>query len=202
MSPGRAAAAALVLAALLGAGPQEAPGRHVHAIDDFEDLAPWSVLPADGVEASIASDAGAHGRSLRLDVRFTRGTGYAVVRRPLDLDLPADYAFRFAVRGELPVNTLEFKLVDSSGANVWWHVRRDMTFPREWTTLTTRNRQIHFAWGPAGGGEIRHVGFLEFAVTAIAFVFQPLAFRTPVDVFRRLPNILTSATETESLEAH
>jgi F5/8 type C domain-containing protein len=167
MSPGRAAAAAVVLVALLGAGPEAPePARHVHPIDDFEDLSPWSVHPADGVDASIASDAGAHGKAMRVDVRFRRGTGYAVVRRRLDLDLPSDYAFRFAVRGELPVNTLEFKLVDSSGANVWWHVRRDLAIPRQWTTLTTRRRQVQFAWGPSGGGEIRHMGFLEFAITA------------------------------------
>jgi hypothetical protein len=170
MKHGRTAAAAAVLFALLGAGPEPTPApeppRHVHPIDDFEDLSQWSVHPADGVEASIASDSGAHGKAMRIDVRFRRGTGYAVVRRPLALDLPSDYAFRFAIRGALPVNTLEFKLVDSSGANVWWHVRRDLAFPRQWTTLTTRRRQVQFAWGPAGGGELRHMGFLEFAVTA------------------------------------
>ena len=163
-APASVAALTLALALATGAGP--APERHVHELDDFEDLAQWSVIPADGVDASMASDVGLHGRALRLDVRFTRGTGYAVVRRPLDLDLPSDYAFRLTVRGNVPSNHLEFKLVDSSGANVWWHVRRDLTFPREWTTLTTRKRQIRFAWGPAGGGEIRHVGFLELAVTA------------------------------------
>ena len=102
---------------------------------------------------------------MRLDVHFTRGTGYAVVRRALDIDLPPDYAFRFALRGELPANNLELKLVDSSGANVWWYVRRDFAFPRAWSVLTTRKRQIGFAWGPAGGGELRHVAFLELAVS-------------------------------------
>ena len=177
MTAGRAVAAAAVLAlagSLAGAGPGRPPARPPagesarapRTIDDFEELAKWSVHPAEGVEAAIASDSGFHGRSLRLDVRFTRGTGYAVVRRPLDLDLPPDYAFRFALKGALPANHLEFKLVDSSGANVWWHVRRDLAFPSEWSPMTTRRRQIRFAWGPAGGGEIRHAAFLEFAVSA------------------------------------
>ncbi|HEY2955350.1 MAG TPA: discoidin domain-containing protein [Candidatus Eisenbacteria bacterium] len=146
--------------------PSPAPGSGPRLLDDFEDLARWSVHPAAGVEAAIAPDSGLHGRALRLDVRFARGTGYAVVRRALDLELPSDYAFRLAVRGELPPNSLEFKLVDSSGANVWWFVRRDLAFPREWTSFATRRRQIRFAWGPAGGGEIRRAAFLELAVTA------------------------------------
>jgi hypothetical protein len=147
------------------AEPAPKPFPSGRLLDDFENLSRWSVHPAEGVEAAIVSDSGLHGRALRLDVRFTRGTGYAVVRRPLDLELPPDYAFRFALRGELPANHLEFKLVDSSGANVWWHVRRDLAFPRAWSPMTTRRRQIRFAWGPAGGGEIRRPAFLEFAVS-------------------------------------
>ncbi|HEY3217029.1 MAG TPA: discoidin domain-containing protein [Candidatus Eisenbacteria bacterium] len=135
-------------------------------VDDFEQASAWSAHPSEGVSLALGSDDGLHGRALRLDVRFTRGTGYAVARRAVSLDLPADYVFRFRVRGELPVNHLEFKLVDSTGQNVWWHVRRDLEFPRQWQVFRSRRRQIRFAWGPAGGGELRHVAFIEFAVTA------------------------------------
>ena len=134
--------------------------------DDFEDVGAWSAHPAEGVELGLRSDPGLHGQALRLDVRFARGTGYAVARRAVALDLPADYVFRLRIRGDIPVNHLEFKLVDSTGANVWWYVRRDLAFPREWSTLSTRKRQIGFAWGPAGGGEIRHVSAIELAITA------------------------------------
>ncbi|TMQ54709.1 MAG: hypothetical protein E6K72_07450, partial [Candidatus Eisenbacteria bacterium] len=82
------------------AEPAPKPFLSARLLDDFEDLSKWSVHPADGVAAAIASDSGAHGRAMRLDVHFTRGTGYAVVRRALDIDLPPDYAFRFALRGE------------------------------------------------------------------------------------------------------
>src|SRR2546426_7651513 len=146
-----------------GAGADENP---VVVVDDFEDISAWSTHPSEGVEAIVRSDVGTHGHALRLDVRFTRGTGYAVVRRAVSLDLPPDYAFRFRIRGELPTNHLEFKLVDSTGQNVWWHVRRDLEFPRDWRPLATRKRQVRFAWGPAGGGEAHHVAFVEFAVTA------------------------------------
>jgi hypothetical protein len=161
----RRLAGALLLLLLAHAGAARAAGAPVR-IDDFEDIAPWSAHPAEGVELGLSSDAGLHGKALRLDVRFARGTGYAVARRAVSLDLPADYVFRFRIRGEIPVNHLEFKLVDSTGTNVWWYVRRDVSFPREWTTFSTRRRQIRFAWGPAGGGEIHHVAAIELAVTA------------------------------------
>ena len=152
-----------LLVAALGAAPVTDSG---FVIEDFENISDWSVHPAEGVKASLHEDAGATGRGLRVDVEFTHGTGYAVIRRPVPLDLPENYAFRFKMRGEIPVSHLEFKLVDSTGQNVWWHVRRDLAYPREWRTFTTRHRQVRFAWGPSGGGELRHLGFIEFAVVA------------------------------------
>jgi hypothetical protein len=135
-------------------------------VDAFDDVSAWSAHPAEGVTLALAPDAGERGGALRMDVRFTRGTGYAVARRAVSLDLPEDYVFRFRLRGDLPPNALEFKLVDSTGNNVWWHVRRDLEFVRDWRTISTRRRQIRFAWGPAGGGELRRAAFIEIAVTA------------------------------------
>jgi len=161
-------AVGFLLAALAGGfAPRSSPAADARlVVDDFESVSAWTAHPAEGVTLALAADTGENGKSLRMDVNFTRGTGYAVVRRAVSLDLPADYAFRFRLRGDLPPNSLEFKLVDSTGNNVWWHVRRDFEFPRDWRTVRTRKRQIRFAWGPAGGGEIRHVAFVEIAVTA------------------------------------
>ena len=53
-----------------------------------------------------------------------------------------------------------------NGDNVWWLNRRDFVFPRAWTTLQTKKRQINFAWGPAGGGDVKHVEAMEIVVTA------------------------------------
>ncbi|HTM57669.1 MAG TPA: discoidin domain-containing protein [Candidatus Udaeobacter sp.] len=145
-----------------------APGANAspRVIDGFESAAAWRAIPADGVEMRLSNDEGFHGRSLRVDFRFVKGGGYAVLHRDVDLDLPANYAFRLAVRGHTPPQNLELKLVDSSGANVWWCNRRNFTFPPAWQTVTTRKRQLPFAWGPAGGGEIRHVAAIELAITA------------------------------------
>ena len=38
---------------------------------------PWKAQPADGVALALASDAGADGRAMRLDVHFHGGGGYA-----------------------------------------------------------------------------------------------------------------------------
>jgi hypothetical protein len=133
-------------------------------LDDFENIGPWAPFPADGVKLELSSDTGLHGKALRMDFGFTGG-GYAVARRKLDVDLPENYAFQFQLRADAPVNHLEFKLLDESGENVWWYVRRDMTFPRSWTPLKTKKRQISFAWGPKPG-ELKHVAAVEIVVTA------------------------------------
>ena len=135
-------------------------------LDDFESVAGWSAHPSDGVNLIIGQDAGVHGKAIRFDVEFTRGAGYAVARKAFDVPLPPNYRFRFAIKGDIPTENLEFKLIDSTGANVWWLNRRDFTFPVVWDSLSTKQRQIEFAWGPIGGGELARVAAIEFAITA------------------------------------
>jgi len=138
------------------------PPAPAYVVDDFSDVSRWTAHPADGTELAIRSDRGA----MRLDFRFLKGGGYVIARRDLDLALPDNFAFSFRIRGEAPPEHLEFKLVDSTGTNVWWSVRRDVEWPEEWQTFRIKKRQISFAWGPAGGGEIRRPAALEIAITA------------------------------------
>jgi len=135
-------------------------------LDDFEDAATWKSAPSDGVSLVLSSAEGFHDQALRLDFDFHGGAGYAVARKELAFDLPENYEISFRVRGEAPVNNFEFKLIDPTGDNVWWVNRKNFVFPREWTEIRYKKRHIQFAWGPAGGGEIRKVAALEFAVTA------------------------------------
>jgi hypothetical protein len=135
-------------------------------IDDFESVAAWSAHPSDGVELKISEAPGLHGKAMRLDFDFHQHAGYAIARRNVDLDLPANYVFNFSIAANAPVNDLEFKLIDASGDNVFWMNRRNFTYPQEWTELSTRKRQISFAWGPQGGGELRHVAAVEIVITA------------------------------------
>jgi hypothetical protein len=156
----RAVVAALLLCMTTTARAQ------TRVLDSFEDLTPWSAHPSDGVSASIHPDQGVVGRSMRIDVDFHGGAGYAVVHRALPTTLPDDYTISFRVRGTVPPNNIEFKMVDSTGENVWWVNRRDFTFSRDWQTVTIRKRHVSFAWGPSGGGELKRFAALEIAITA------------------------------------
>ncbi len=134
--------------------------------DDFDDVGAWEVIASDGVVASIRAEPGLSGNALRLDVNFEAGSGFCVIRRKLDLTLPANYRFRFDLRGELPPNNLEFKLVDRSLENVWWVNRRAFEFSPDWTPVNYRKRHFIFAWGPSGGKPIDVLGAMEFAIAA------------------------------------
>jgi len=80
--------------------------------------------------------------------------------------MPPNYEFSFAIRGQAPVNTLEFKMVDSTGENVWWANTPNFAFPPEWRTITRKKRHISFAWGPIVDKEMRRVHAIEIAITA------------------------------------
>jgi hypothetical protein len=149
----------------------------------------WEAVPAEGVKLALAPLAGqagpgGTGGAIRLEIDFQGHGGYAIARRRLALDLPDNYQFVFWVRGEAPPENLEFKLLDASGDNVWWAVRRDFAFPGDWQRIVVKKRHLAFAWGPAGGGDIRHVAGLEIAVSAGkggrgvvdlgGFTFEPL----------------------------
>ncbi|HEX6745767.1 MAG TPA: discoidin domain-containing protein [Longimicrobium sp.] len=135
-------------------------------LDDFESIAPWRSAPSDGVSLALAADAGHSGRAMRMDVDFHGGGGYAVAHRELPLELPENYEISFWIRGTITPNNLEFKLIDPTGDNVWWVNRRDFAFPNGWTRVVIKKRQVSFAWGPLGGGELRRMAALELAVTA------------------------------------
>ncbi|HZX92525.1 MAG TPA: discoidin domain-containing protein, partial [Rudaea sp.] len=65
-----------------------------------------------------------------------------------------------------PVNTLQLKLVDASGENVWWLNRPDFTFPHEWQQIKVKKRQIEFAWGPTKDRTLRQSAAIEFVVSS------------------------------------
>lgn len=166
----RGAWLAILSLGVLAAAPAAATGER-RTLDDFAQPSRWLAVPAQGVDLTLAGDRGpattptaAH--ALRLDFDFHGRGGWAAARRPLPLELPENWELRLKLRAEAPVNHLEVKLVDPSGENVWWSVRRDYAFPRDWSELRIKKRQVSFAWGPAGGGEARLLGAIELAVTA------------------------------------
>ncbi len=94
-------------------------------LDNFADLTPWQAQHTDDISASLHSAKDSGGNAMRLDFDFADAkgnpvNGYATAHRVLPLDLPDNYEISFRVRGDAPVNTLQFKLIDASGENVWW----------------------------------------------------------------------------------
>jgi hypothetical protein len=158
----RALALALLLAGRAGAAELPPP----RVLDSFDTSTAWSAVPASGVEMKLSTEPSPHGNALRVDFKFTKGGGYAVLHRALDLELPENYRFEYRLRGKTPPQNLEFKLIDASGENVWWLNRVDFEYPPLWTTDRIRKRQISFAWGPKPEPEPRHIAALEFAITA------------------------------------
>ena len=161
-----AAAAALLGATLAPAPPQtRAPDRNV--LDAFADASGWIAAPSDGVSMKLSSDRGESGGALRVDFDFGGHAGWAASRKSFPIALPENWAFSVRLRGESAPQTLEFKLLDRSGENVWWSVKRDLAFPKEWTTLRFPKRRVAFAWGPSDrNAPLVELGFVEITVTA------------------------------------
>ena len=80
--------------------------------------------------------------------------------------MPAAWALSMSARGAAPANKLEIKLVDPSGANVWWWRRTDFAVSSEATDLVLRKANLDFAWGPASGGEPARIGAIEIGLAA------------------------------------
>ncbi|HTV23836.1 MAG TPA: discoidin domain-containing protein, partial [Polyangiaceae bacterium] len=137
------------------------------ALDDFENPAAWMPEASDGVVASADSVPGVAGNALRLSFDFRGHGGHAGVRRSLPVEsFPPNYEISFFVRGDAPVNDLQFKLVDASGDNVWWFRQRAMTFPSGWQQVRIKKRQVEFAWGPTKDRELRRSASLELVLAA------------------------------------
>jgi hypothetical protein len=136
-------------------------------LDSFDSVSQWKATPADGVEISVHPEPnGLHGGAMRVDFDFHGHGGYAVIHRPLSLTLPPNYEFSFAIKGDAPTNTLEIKMIDSTGENVWWSNNPNFKFPKDWQTVARKKRQISFAWGPTADKELRRFAAIELAITA------------------------------------
>jgi len=143
------------------------PAADTVVIDSFDSVSQWHTNPSAGVEVSVHSDDGPHGRAMRVDFDFHGHQGYWIVHRDLDLNLPQNFQLNFSVRGQAPANNLEFKLVDHDRESVWWNKVPDFKLPGDWQTLTRRKRDICYAWGggPRRYYDIRQLSAIEFAIS-------------------------------------
>ena len=63
----------------------------------------WTPHPSDGVEMHLATA----GRETRLDFDFHDHAGYAIARKQIDRDLPANYQIVFRLKANAPSENLE-----------------------------------------------------------------------------------------------
>ncbi|MBN5088635.1 discoidin domain-containing protein [Stenotrophomonas maltophilia] len=153
----------LLWTSLAIAAPPALPAPKV--LDDFDDIAAWKLVLSDQVSGSLRPVSGAGGgRALCLDYDFHDVSGYVGIRRALNIEYPVNYRFGFQLRGDSPGNDLQFKLIDASGDNVWWVNRPGYSFPKAWTPVEYRRRQIDKAWGPSPEKEMARSAAVEFTI--------------------------------------
>ena len=109
-------------------------------LDDMKDATPWKAAASDQVKASLRRDA--KDDSLCLDYDFAGVSGYAVLRRELPLDWPADFALTTPLKGRGAGNDVQIKLVDASGDNVWWINRPAFDLPDTLTEQRFKRRHV------------------------------------------------------------
>lgn len=133
----------------------------------FSDPDGWQVFASGQAQGKVSRVTAVDGSSgVRLDYDFHGGLGFVVIRRAIALRLPHTFEIGFQLRGEGPPNHLEFKVVSPGGANVWRYLRKGYQLPTDWTDFRFHERELPFAWGPAGGGAPSEVGAVEIAIAA------------------------------------
>ncbi|HUE80088.1 MAG TPA: hypothetical protein VMN38_10710 [Sphingomicrobium sp.] len=148
--------AALLALGLLAAAPAPL------LVDPMDDATAWPAEGSDSVEASNAAVPGTDGRAVEMRYDFGRVSGYAFMRRPVDLDLPRNFEIRFKIKGMGGRNDLQMKFTD--GDNVWWKVWRNYRPSAEWQEVAVPAGEIGFAWGPAQDKSLRDADGIEFVV--------------------------------------
>ena len=133
----------------------------------FEDPDSWQVFASGQAEGRLSRVDAPDGNSgVRLDYDFHGGGGFIAMRRVIPLKLPETFEIGFRLRGEGTRNHFEFKVASPGGANVWRHLRQDYQLPNEWENYRISERELPFAWGPAGGGAPSELESVEIVIAA------------------------------------
>lgn len=159
----RLAPLSLVFAGCLLALPAVAADK-ARVLDSFDSTTGWSATHTDDVSASLRAVAGSKGQAICLDYDFNGVSGAASIRKVLPIDFPDGFALRFDVRGQMPPNTLQLKLIDDTGDNVWWFQKPAFVPTASWQAIEASSRQVEFAWGPVKDRRLRHTREVEFVI--------------------------------------
>lgn len=135
--------------------------------DFFADPASWTVFASGLSEGRVTRAEGPDGKpALRFDYDFHDGGGFIAARKEIQFRLPETFELQFCLRGEGLPNNFEFKIIDPGGANTWRFLREDFMLPEKWMPGRIRERDLPFAWGPAGGGAASVGGAIELVIAA------------------------------------
>jgi len=126
----------------------------------------WKASASDQVHASVSAGRVDGKPAQCLNYDFGSVSGYAGMRREWPVDWPADFSLRAQVQGEGSANSLQLKLVDASGDNVWWLNKPGFAPPSNTGMLKARRRQIAFAWGPAEDHALQRTQHVELVVAS------------------------------------
>ncbi len=126
----------------------------------------WHTNAAGGSTSRLSVEDGARGAALRFDFKLVGHGAWTIARRELAATLPAHYAVVLCIRGHATPAELQFKLVDPSGANVWWWRRHAFQPPPATQRVVLRKASLEFAWGPASGGDPERIAAVELAFAA------------------------------------
>ena len=126
----------------------------------------WKAEGTDDLSTSLRRIDGQQDKAICLDFDFNGVSGGATVQKMLPVDWPANFVLSFDVRGTMPANDLQVKLIDASGDNVWWYRREAFVPSTTWQTIDVQRQQVEFAWGPNADRTLRHTAALAFTVYA------------------------------------
>jgi hypothetical protein len=133
----------------------------------LDDPSQWQVFASGQAEGRLSKITGTDGKpGLRLDYDFHGGGGFVALRRVIHFKLPETFEIGFHLRGHGLPNHFEFKVAAPGGTNVWRHLHQDFKLPDQWTDHRFHERNLPFAWGPAGGGAPSEVEAVEFVIAA------------------------------------
>ena len=133
----------------------------------FDDVTHWQVFASGQAEGRLCPTQGPGGEAgIRLDYDFHGGGGFVAIRRVAVCRLPETFAvgFSLCIAGE--ANNVEFKVVSPGGSNVWRCVYTALSPSAAWREYRVTERDLSFAWGPAGGGAPSEIEAVEFVVVA------------------------------------
>src|SRR6478609_3787729 len=127
----------------------------------------WKVYASGLSEGRLSQEDGEDGKpALRLDYDFHEGGGFIAARKEIQFKLPEIFEILFRLRGEGLSNHFEFKVIDPGGADTWRYLLENFQLPAKWSDGRIRERDLPFAWGPAGGGAPSLIGSIEFVIVA------------------------------------